>query len=278
MRKTASIAVVLLCIAFSSVNTDKAMAYTPETPVVGHTANIFDKLFGFVMGAEEPIAEEKADTESDTTGPAPAENPEPKEEQKPKPILYKVKRGDTLTAIAKKHKTTWERIYAKNKQVEHPDAIEPGQKLTIPHEDEKLKPRKVDEAPAATQTTTSTSTQVEAQPAVQQSMRRTTTAPRGASAGNTYYYGYCTWYAKNMRPDLPNNLGNANTWVARAAAQGIPTGSTPRVGAIGQQGMHVVYIEKVHSNGTVTISEMNYEGFAVISKRTVPASTFSYIY
>lgn len=81
-----------------------------------------------------------------------------------------------------------------------------------------------------------------------------------------------------MRPDLPNNLGNADTWVARAAAQGIPTGSAPRVGAIGQQGMHVVYVQSVNGNGTVTISEMNYQGLYIISTRTVPANSFMYIY
>lgn len=96
-------------------------------------------------------------------------------------------------------------------------------------------------------------------------------------AGNTYSPGYCTWYAKNMRPDLPNNLGNADTWVARAAAQGLPTGSEPRVGAIGQQGMHVVYVEAVDGD-MVTISEMNYHGLWSMNTRTVSASSFSYIY
>jgi surface antigen len=81
-----------------------------------------------------------------------------------------------------------------------------------------------------------------------------------------------------MRPDLPNNLGNANTWVSRAAAQGLATGSAPRVGAVGQQGMHVVYVEAVNGDGTVTISEMNHAGLYVRTVRTVPASTFMYIY
>jgi LysM repeat protein len=56
------------------------------------------------------------------------------------------------------------------------------------------------------------------------------------------------------------------------------TGTAPRVGAIGQQGMHVVYVERINADGTVTISEMNYQGLFAISSRTVPASTFSYIY
>ncbi|MBW3568882.1 CHAP domain-containing protein [Candidatus Parcubacteria bacterium] len=99
-----------------------------------------------------------------------------------------------------------------------------------------------------------------------------------SSAGNTYYRGYCTWYAKSKRPDLPNSLGNANTWYSRAQALGLPTGSVPKPGAIGQQGMHVVYVEKVNGDGTIFVSEMNYRGFGVVSHRTVPASTFQYIY
>lgn len=97
-------------------------------------------------------------------------------------------------------------------------------------------------------------------------------------AGNGYDAGNCTWYAKSKRPDLPNNLGNADTWASSAAAQGFETGSSPKVGAVGQQGMHVVYVEKVHPNGTVSISEMNYTGFGVVSNRTVAASNFIYIY
>lgn len=101
----------------------------------------------------------------------------------------------------------------------------------------------------------------------------------GSSAGNTYVWGQCTWYAKSKRPDLPNGLGNGGQWVANAAALGFATGSTPRVGAIGEQPGHVVYVEAVHSNGTVTISEMNYNGgVGIVHKRTVPASTFTYIY
>lgn len=104
-------------------------------------------------------------------------------------------------------------------------------------------------------------------------------AKRGAVAGNTYSIGFCTYYAKQRRPDLPNNLGNADTWYQRAAAQGIPVGSQPRVGAIGETKayMHVVYIEAVNGD-TVTVSEANYKGRGVVSTRTAPASEFRYIY
>lgn len=96
---------------------------------------------------------------------------------------------------------------------------------------------------------------------------------------NTYAWGYCTWYVKNKRPDLPNSLGNGGQWVANAAARGFATGNVPRAGAVGEQPGHVVYVESVNANGTVNISEMNYNGgLGVVNHRTVPASMFKYIY
>jgi surface antigen len=95
---------------------------------------------------------------------------------------------------------------------------------------------------------------------------------------NTYATGNCTWYAKQMRPDLPDNLGNADTWYERAQAQGIEVGTEPVEGAIGQSGMHVVFVEKVNNDGTIIISEMNYQGLGVIDQRKLPANSFQYIY
>lgn len=124
---------------------------------------------------------------------------------------------------------------------------------------------------AATQPTATTSTATQA------------TVTRGSSSGNTYGYGYCTWFVKNMRGgSLPNGLGNANTWFYRARAQGMAVGTTPRVGAVGttERGAlgHVVYVTAVHGDGTITISEMNYRAWNVASSRTANASEFRYIY
>ena len=105
----------------------------------------------------------------------------------------------------------------------------------------------------------------------------------GDSGGNLYTPGNCTWYAKSRRPDLPNNLGNANTWYARAAAQGWNVGLTPKKGAVatstaGWAG-HVAYVEGVSLDGQfVTISEMNYRGLYSMFRRTVHYSEFQYIY
>lgn len=100
---------------------------------------------------------------------------------------------------------------------------------------------------------------------------------------NNYIWGQCTWYAKNKRPDLPNNLGNANTWYSIAASQGVAVGTEPRAGAIGAttEGVygHVVYVESMNSDGTVNISEMNYAGgVGVVHMRSVMPSEFVYIY
>jgi surface antigen len=73
-------------------------------------------------------------------------------------------------------------------------------------------------------------------------------------------------------------MGNAINWASSAQARGIPTGSSPRAGAIGQSGNHVVYVEKVNGDGTVTVSDMNYAGLGVVTTRKASASSFIYIY
>lgn len=103
------------------------------------------------------------------------------------------------------------------------------------------------------------------------------------SSGNTYAPGNCTWYAKSRRPDLPNSLGNANTWYSRAAALGWNVGSAAKKGAVGVSTAgwlgHVVYVEAVSLDGqSVTISEMNYRGLYSMNTRTVHVSEFKYIY
>ena len=49
------------------------------------------------------------------------------------PTTYIVKKGDTLSSIAKRYNTTWQTIYNKNKSIigNNPDIIKPGQVLTI---------------------------------------------------------------------------------------------------------------------------------------------------
>lgn len=108
-------------------------------------------------------------------------------------------------------------------------------------------------------------------------------ALRAAFNGNGYSFGYCTYYVATRR-SVPSNWGNASQWYYNAIASGYAVGATPRVGAIAQTSGgwggygHVAYVEAVNG-GSVTVSEMNYNGgWNRISSRTSPASSFRYIY
>lgn len=47
--------------------------------------------------------------------------------------IYEIKKGDSLSKIAKQYGTTWQKIHAMNKDViKNPDVIFPGQKIKIP--------------------------------------------------------------------------------------------------------------------------------------------------
>lgn len=101
------------------------------------------------------------------------------------------------------------------------------------------------------------------------------------SGTNTYpsYPYQCTRYAKDKRPDLPNQLGNADGWYQYLKAQGWPVGEEPLVGAIAQsrRGMHVAYVERVEGD-LVYLSERNYDYRGSYRERWAHASDFVYIY
>ncbi|MCA9333315.1 LysM peptidoglycan-binding domain-containing protein [Candidatus Saccharibacteria bacterium] len=189
-----------------------------------------------------------------------------KKPAKQKPTTYKVKENDTLTRIAKKYKTSWKRIYYKNKSIKNPDVLLVGQRLTIPKASERLKERKIATSTIPAQTSNTTNF---------------TGISRGVSNVNDMTYGYCTWHVKNLRPDLPVGLGNANTWYARSQAIGLPVGSEPRIGAVatttrGAEG-HVSYVLKV-DNGKIFVSEMNVQGYGIVSYAWYAAGDYLYIY
>jgi N-acetylmuramoyl-L-alanine amidase len=94
---------------------------------------------------------------------------------------------------------------------------------------------------------------------------------QAAYGGNGYDYGWCTWHAAKRRLEIgrpiPNNLGNAISWLSLAQSGGLAIGPEPRAGAvvyhldIGGLG-HVAFVERVNSNGSIWISDMNYAGHA----------------
>jgi surface antigen len=83
---------------------------------------------------------------------------------------------------------------------------------------------------------------------------------------------YSAWKVASTDRDMPawgygadGANGNAGYWTQDANSMGIPTGTTPRVGAVanwtyGQFGPygHVAFVEAVNSDGSVLVSEYNF--------------------
>lgn len=103
---------------------------------------------------------------------------------------------------------------------------------------------------------------------------------KAVSNANSYSRGYCTWFVASKRA-VPSGWGNARNWLSNARASGFGTGSVPQVGAIAWTGAgsmgHVGLVTGVNGS-QVTITEMNYAGFGVVSTRVASASSFMYIY
>lgn len=184
-------------------------------------------------------------------------------------IVYTVKTGDTVASIASTYQADQSKIIAFNDA--EISGIKEGQRILIP-----------DGTKAAAVVVAAT-----------RPVAAATGTTWGGSANysvaggyNGYDYGYCTWWVAKMRAaagnPVPTNLGNAATWGYRAAAMGIPTGSTPQVGAavvLGTSGWgHVGYVTAVNGDGTITISEMNHLGWNVQNFRTLSAAGYQYVY
>lgn len=270
---TGLVASALVSVTFSA----SASAASQEIPTNNESS---DSAVRLVVIADESIKEDIKD-----------KNKESENRVEKRVTKHTIKLNENLSEIAKKYDTTWQRIFFKNESVKTPDLIEPGAELVIPTADEKLEEREIPLPPApepvpvqeAAPVTVSVSSSSAPAQQTQSAPRQTTavTQKPAQTSGNGYVYGYCTWHVKNLRSDLPNNLGNADTWAARASAQGYSTGSTPRVGAVAQAitgYMHVAYVTAVHKDGTITVSEMNFKGWGVVNSRSVSAKEFVYIY
>ena len=95
---------------------------------------------------------------------------------------------------------------------------------------------------------------------------------------------YTAWKVAASGRYMPywGGRGNANEWPSSAAADGIPTGSTPVVGSVaimyvGYYG-HAMYVEGVNANGTIRVSQFNWGIRGEYSEMTVSSSGLTYIY
>lgn len=110
-----------------------------------------------------------------------------------------------------------------------------------------------------------------------------------SSSANLYTAGQCTYYVFDKKQadgdPISSTWGNANQWAANAAADGHTVNNTPKQGSILQSNSgamgHVAYVENVNSDGSIEVSEMNYQGEGVVSSRTISASeagSYNYIH
>ena len=112
--------------------------------------------------------------------------------------------------------------------------------------------------------------------------------PASTNAANSYSWGYCTYYAFERRQQLGRGIGNywgnANNWANAAQRNGYTVNRTPEVGAVfqttaGSYG-HVGVVERKNNDGSILVSEMNWNGgFGKKSYRTVTnPGQYSYIH
>lgn len=120
-------------------------------------------------------------------------------------------------------------------------------------------------------------------------------------SGNKNYNGQCTWWVWERRAAMGRALpgyalGNAGDWASSLGAAGYTVNRSPAVGAIMQNGYgtvsrwgHVAIVERINSDNSIVVSEMNYvgpswNGYAwvpTVNERTIPAyavGTFNFIH
>lgn len=176
-------------------------------------------------------------------------------------IVYTVKKGDTPDTLAAKYDIPKAQIVQYNDAELHGLTI--GELIILPG------------ASKASQVARSTS----------RSLGSSSYHQQPVYGYNGYDFGYCTWWVATLRQragnPLPAGLGNASSWPYWARVFGLPTGTTPRVGAaavvstVGEG--HVAYVTAVDGPNTITVSEMNHAGWDVEDTRTLTGNFF-YIY
>ncbi|XVL12562.1 LysM peptidoglycan-binding domain-containing protein [Staphylococcus xylosus] len=177
---------------------------------------------------------------------------------------YTVKSGDSLSAIAARYGTTYQKIMSLNGLTNF--NIYPGQKLKVSGS----------ASTGGSGSTGSTGSSGYYTPVFNHS--------------NLYDWGQCTWHVFNKRAQIGKGIStywwNANSWDTGAAADGYTVDYNATVGSILQSDLgyygHVAFVESVNSNGSITVSEMNYSAApGTVTYRTIPRSqvkSYKYIH
>ena len=192
-----------------------------------------------------------------------------------KTIQYTVINGDTLSGLGMKFDVKIATLKYVN-DINDADSITPGQKLKIPPKGYEVSVTQIakkekENKQKLAQASRNTVTRSESSGRATRSAQTVRTNP--GSRANGYPYGWCTYYVATRRY-IPSSWGNARSWLSSAKQAGHSTGSEPVAGAVvvtSESGLgHVAYVESVNGS-SITISEMNYEGWGVVSRRIISA-------
>lgn len=202
-------------------------------------------------------------------------------------IIYTVKAGETAESIASKYGSTPTDIAALNYR------ITPGTRIIIPGGvlPETERPEYVAPSTRRRTNTNAIAYTYYGSSSGRDNLRRIYPNTSGFGSGNPMVAGNCTWFAWGWRNThgmpLPGGgaLGNARYWASRLGALGYTVNRTPSYGAIFQTNSgyygHVGIVTGVNGDGSITVQEMNYAGYNVITESTIPANqvgSFNYIH
>lgn len=203
-------------------------------------------------------------------------------------IVYTVKDGDTATSIAEKYGSSASDIIALNNN------ISTGARIIIPGGTlpETERPEYVPPSSRRSNSNSYTSTYTYyGSSSGREGLHRIYPNTAGFGNGNPMVPGNCTWFAWGWRNTHGNPmpgggaLGNARNWARVAAGAGYTVDHSPAYGAVFQTSTgyygHVGIVTGVNGDGSITIQEMNYAGYNVITESTIPASqvgNFFYIH
>ena len=185
-------------------------------------------------------------------------------------IIYTVKSGDTIQSLAQKYGADLAKILSVN-NFEPNQQLKPGSTVVLPSGVLPANERPESNRSIVASTNAGTA-------AVSQPSYRTYW-----TGSNPMPWGWCTWYAWERRASmgggyqLPGGLGNANTWSYALAGSFIVNG-TPAAGAVFQTGYgyygHVGIVERVNSDGSIEISDMNGPaGWGRVGHQTIPSGS-----
>ncbi len=186
-------------------------------------------------------------------------------------VVYTVKDGDTVESLASKYKADPTRIVLYNDLEK--TAISKDMRIVIPGGELPENERPGYRAPVAPRS---------ASGGTSSGNFNVSYSNASASVGNRYAFGNCTWYVYERRQAMGRPIGsfwgNGSMWKYSAEAAGYTVNKTPQPGSIFQTALggagygHVAIVESVDAAGNVTLREMNYAGFNVVSSRVISAS------